>query len=223
MDLQLAARIAAAAVVSYLVGGISWAYIIGKRFYGIDVRVHGSGNLGATNVFRTLGAKAAIATLVLDVAKGAAAVGFAWWLVPTAAYGEAAHTWAMITATMAAIVGHSYSPYIGFKGGKGIATAAGALLVLTPYAWPFLLGIFVIVVAFSRIVSLGSVMDAIAYPFLCLVFYPGNWAILGFACVAASLVVWRHRSNIVRIARGEEPKVSFSGRGSAAREKKGDT
>lgn len=223
MDLQLGARIVAAAVVSYLVGGISWAYIIGKRFYGIDVRLHGSGNLGATNVFRTLGAKAAIATLVLDVAKGAAAVGFAWWLVPVATYGETAHTWAMITATMAAILGHSYSPYIGFRGGKGIATAAGALLVLTPYAWPFLLGIFIIVVAFSRIVSLGSVMDAIAYPLLCLVFYSGNWAILGFACAAASLVVWRHRANIVRIVRGEEPKISFSGRGSAAREKKGDT
>ncbi len=125
MDLQLGVRIVAAAVVSYLVGGISWAYIIGKRFYGIDVRLHGSGNLGATNVFRTLGAKAAIATLVLDVAKGAAAVGFAWWLVPVATYGETAHTWAMIAATMAAILGHSYSPYIGFRGGKGIATAAG--------------------------------------------------------------------------------------------------
>jgi glycerol-3-phosphate acyltransferase PlsY len=223
MDLQLAARIVAIAVLGYLVGGISWAYIIGKRFYSIDVREHGSGNLGATNVFRTLGAKAAIATLLLDAAKGAAAVGFAWWLVPTAMFGESAHTWAMIVATMAAILGHSYSPYIGFRGGKGIATAAGALLVLTPYPWPFLLGIFIIVVAFSRMVSLGSVVDAIAYPLLCVVFYPGNWAIIAFSVVAASLVVWRHRANIVRIVRGEEPKISFSGRGSAAREKKGDT
>ena len=199
-------------------------YIIGKRFYGIDVRAHGSGNLGATNVFRTLGAKAAIATLVLDVAKGAAAVGFAWWLVPAATYGETAHTWAMIAATMAAILGHSYSPYIGFRGGKGVATAAGALLVLTPYA--------VAVPAWHVHRRRSAVANGLARlgdgcdrrtrsSALCST--PGNWAILGFACAAASLVVWRHRANIVRIVRGEEPKISFSGRGSAAREKKGDT
>ncbi len=223
MDLRLAVSFVAIVAVGYLVGGVSWAYIIGKRLYGIDVREHGSGNLGATNVFRTLGAKAAIATLVLDAAKGAAAVGFAWWLVPTSVFGESAHTWAMIAATMAAILGHSYSPYIGFRGGKGVATAAGALLVLTPYPWPFLLGMFIVVVALSRMVSLGSVVIATAYPFLCLFFYPGNWPILIFAFVAAALVVWRHRTNIVRIWRHEEPKISFKGRGTAAREKKGDS
>jgi glycerol-3-phosphate acyltransferase PlsY len=219
MDWQLAARVAALLVFGYLVGGVSWSLIIGKRFFNIDVREHGSGNLGATNVFRTLGTKAAIATLLLDAAKGSLAVGFAWWLVPVGAYGETAHTWAMIGATMAAIFGHSYSPYIGFRGGKGVATAAGALLVFTPYPWPFLLGLCVVVVALSRMVSLGSVVIAVAYPILCLVFYPGNWTIFGFACVAAGLVIWRHRANIVRIWRREEPKISFKGRGAAARQK----
>ena len=219
MALQLAVRIVAILAVAYLVGGISWALIIGKRFYNVDVRQHGSGNLGATNVFRTLGAKAAAVTLLLDIAKGALAVGFAWWLVPTATFGETAHTWAMIVATMAAIFGHSYSPYIGFKGGKGVATAAGALLVFTPYPWPIMLGTFILVVALSRMVSLGSVMVALEYPALCLIFYPGNWTIFGFASVAAGLVIWRHRTNIARIWRGEEPKISFSGRGSETRKK----
>jgi acyl phosphate:glycerol-3-phosphate acyltransferase len=222
MDSQLAVRFAAILVFGYLVGGISWSLIIGKTFYQIDVRDSGSGNLGATNVFRALGAKAAIATLLLDAAKGSLAVGFAWWLVPTVPYGESAHTWAMIAATMAAIFGHSYSPYIGFKGGKGVATAAGALLVFTPYPWPFLFGSFILVVAFSRMVSLGSIVVAVEYPILCLVFYPGNWTIFGFACVAAGLVIWRHRANIVRIWRREEPRVSFGGRGTEAR-KKGDS
>jgi acyl phosphate:glycerol-3-phosphate acyltransferase len=219
VNVGLAAGVIAILAVGYLVGGISWSLIIGKRFYGVDVRDHGSGNLGATNVFRTLGAKAAIITLVLDAAKGAVAVGFAWWLVPTATYGESAHTWAMILATMAAILGHSYSPYIGFRGGKGVATAAGALLVFTPYPWPILLGTFVIVVLLSRMVSLGSVLIAFEYPILCLIFYPGNWTIFGFACIAAGLVIWRHRANIVRIWRHEEPKISFSGRGAATKEK----
>jgi len=221
MDSQLAVRLIAIALVGYFVGGVSWALIIGRIFYRIDMREQGSGNLGATNVFRTLGAKAAIATLLLDAAKGAAAVGFAWWIVPTAAFGESAHTWAMILATMAAIFGHSYSPYIRFRGGKGVATAAGALIILTPYPWPFLLGLFIVVVALTRMVSLGSVVIAGAYPVACWVFYPSNWAIIGFAVVAASLVIWRHRANIGRIIRREEPTISFSGRGAARKGKGG--
>ncbi len=203
--------------VAYLLGGISWALIIGKVFYKIDVREHGSGNLGATNVFRTLGIKAAIGTLVLDIGKGAAAVGFAYLLF--SGESELAQQWAMIMATIAAILGHSYSPYIRFAGGKGVATAAGALLVLTPEPWLILLLTFILVIVLFRMVSLGSVIIAIEYPLLCLFFYPGDWLIIGFATVAGALVVWRHRTNIARIYRKEESKVSFSGRGSATRGK----
>lgn len=215
MDVASYMRYAAVMLVAYLIGGIPWALIIGKRFYRIDVRQVGSGNLGATNVFRALGAKAAVATLLLDAAKGAAAVGVAYAVF--SADSELAQQWAMILATMAAILGHSYSPYIRFAGGKGVATAAGALLVLTPQPWPFLLGAFIILVVLFRIVSLASVIIAIMYPLLCAVFYPGDWLIIGFATVAAALVIWRHRMNIVRIFRGEESKVSFRGRGSATR------
>lgn len=222
MAWELAARFAATLVVAYLLGGVPWALIIGKRFYGIDVRSHGSGNLGATNVFRALGAKPAIATLLLDAAKGAAAVGLAAWFVSAATYGGTARTWAMIGATMAAMLGHSYSPYIGFRGGKGVATAAGAVLVLTPQPWAVLLAVFLVVFFATRIVSLGSIVIALGYPVMCFVFYPGDWTIIGFSCVAACLVVWRHRANIVRIWRHEESKIAFGGRGSAAR-KKGDS
>lgn len=218
MDWQLVFRLVATAAFAYLLGGIPWALIIGKRFYGIDLRTKGSGNLGATNVLRVLGAKAAAATFALDVAKGAAAVGFAVLLLPAAQF-PLAQEWGMIVATMAAILGHSYSPYIAFKGGKGVATAAGAVLVLTPYPWPVLLLTWLLVIVLFRIVSLGSVVIAVEYPLLCLLFYPGNWPILGFAVVAATLVVWRHRANIARIVRGQEPRVSFKDRGNAARSK----
>ena len=219
MDWQLAWRVALTLAAAYLLGGIPWALVIGRRFYHIDVREHGSGNLGATNVFRALGAKAAIATLVLDAAKGSLAVGVAVWLVPTYAFGDLPHQWAMIAATLAAMLGHSYSPYAGLRGGKGVATAAGALLVITPMAWPFLFGTFLILIVLTRMVSLGSVLIAIEYPFLCLLLYRGEWPILIFSTVAAALVLWRHRTNIVRIFRGQEPKISLSKRGSAAREK----
>jgi acyl phosphate:glycerol-3-phosphate acyltransferase len=221
MSWELAIRLLASIAFAYLAGGIPWALIIGLKFYKIDLRIEGSGNLGATNVLRVLGAKAAAATLALDIAKGAAAVGVAVLLVPVVPFGVLAHEWAMILATMAAILGHSYSPYIKLKGGKGVATAAGALLVLTPYPWPILLLTWLLVIAIFRIVSLGSIVIAIEYPILCLIFYPGDWLLIGFATVAATLVVWRHRANVVRIFRGQEPKVSFKNRGSAARNKGG--
>lgn len=217
MDVASVIRYAAVIAVAYLLGAIPWAFIIGKRFYHIDMREHGSGNLGATNVLRTLGTKAAIATLLLDAAKGSAAVGIAYAVF--SAGDESALRWGMIAATIAAILGHSYSPYIRFAGGKGVATAAGALLVLTPGPWPVLLGSWIILLLLFRMVSLSSVIVAIEYPLLCAVFYPGDWLTIGFAAVTAALVVWRHRTNIVRIFRREESKVSFSGRGSATRGK----
>lgn len=217
MIAEIIIRFAAVIAVAYLLGGIPFALIIGLRFYDIDVRKHGSGNLGATNVFRALGAKAAIATLSLDLLKGSAAVGVAYLVF--AGQTDLLREWAMIAATIAAVAGHSYSPYIRFAGGKGVATAAGALLVLTPVPWPFLLGTFIIVVLLFRMVSLGSVIIAAEYPLLCLLFYPGDWPILAFSFGIAALVIWRHRTNIVRIVRGEESKISFRGRGSAARGK----
>lgn len=213
----LIARIAAAHVVAYLLGGIPWSLIIGRRFFGIDPRDHGSGNLGATNTLRVLGARAGAAVFALDIAKGAAAVAMAMLIVPPGVLDPVWRDWVLIGAGMAAIVGHSYSPYAKFAGGKGVATAAGAIAVLMPLAWPILFLSFVLVVALSRMVSLGSVLIAIEFPLLILALYRDRPAFVTFAFVAAALVVWRHRANIGRIIRGEESKISLSSRGSATR------
>lgn len=213
---ELVIRIAAVVVASYLIGGVPWALIIGKRFYGIDPREHGSGNLGATNVFRVLGARAGGTTLALDALKGALAVLVSSFVV-TDTFGIAARDWTAVGAMMVAVLGHAYSPYIGFKGGKGVATSAGGLLVLTPLAVAIELLLFVAVTATTRMVSLGSVVIAIAYPVLVFVLYPRSPSLMTVSVVLAALVLWRHRTNIVRIARGEESRVSLSRRGEALR------
>ncbi len=205
-------RIAAPFVVAYLVGGIPWSLIVGKRFYGIDPRLSGSGNLGATNAYRTLGARAAIIVLALDIAKGALAVALAMLLCPPTVVGNA-RDWVMIGVAMTAVLGHMYSPYIGFKGGKGVATAAGAIAVVMPLVWPILLLTFLAVVAIWRMVSLGSIVIAVEFPLLVWAFYPDHAAFLVFAVVGATLVIFRHRANIARIYRGEESKISWGGWG----------
>lgn len=213
--MPLALVIAGVLVVSYLLGGIPWSLIVGRCFYGLDLREHGSGNLGATNVFRALGARAAVSTLLLDALKGSIAVVIAGFVVSSSAYGVAAHEWTRVAAMLAAVAGHSYSPYIRLRGGKGVATSAGALLVLTPAAFAIELAVFLSVVVATRMVSLGSVIVAVLYPGLVLWLYPGNTPLLVTVCVLAGLVVWRHRSNLVRIARGEERKISIRRRGEA--------
>lgn len=203
---MLEVRIVISVAAAFMLGAIPWALIIGLRLYGVDLRKQGSGNLGATNVYRILGTRAGIMTAVLDVAKGAAAVGLAWAIVPPS-LNLLAHDWTLIGATLAAMLGHSYSPYIRFAGGKGVAVAAGALLVLTPKVWPLLLLTFVLVIALTRYVSLGSVIAAVSFPVWAYFFYGDNYATVVFAVGAAAIVVWRHRSNLARLARREETKI----------------
>lgn len=209
-------RVAAPYLVGYLVGAIPFSLIVGKRFYGVDLRQHGSGNLGATNTFRTLGARAGLAVFALDVAKGAGAVALSMLLCPKSIIGDARDL-VMVGVAAAAILGHSYSPYIRFKGGKGVATAAGAIAVMMPLAWPILFLSFLAIVAASRMVALGSVIIAIEFPVLMWLMYPDRRVFLAFAIPIALFVIWRHRTNIVRIARGQENRISLSGRGVAKR------
>ena len=213
-------RIVAALAVSYLLGAIPFSLIVSKRFFGIDLREHGSGNLGATNTFRVLGARAGAAVFALDVGKGAAAVGAGMLLLIGSGLSHDARDWALIGVAMASVVGHSYSPYIRLRGGKGVATAAGAIAVLMPLAWPLLFFTWLLVIALSRMVSLGSVIIAIQFPLLMWLLYRDRPAFLVFALITAAFVVWRHRSNLARIARGQEAKISLRGRASAvARDK----
>ncbi len=206
--MDLAIRIVVILVGSYLVGAIPFSLVVGKLYYHVDLRNEGSGNLGATNTYRVLGWKAGLAAAVLDIAKGSAAVGLAALLTP-AGFDSLQQDWLLIAAALASVVGHSYSPYVGMRGGKGVATAAGALLFITPLAWPFLLVTLVGIAVTTRYVSLGSISAAILYPILCLMFYRDRPAVLYSAFLMAGVVLWRHRSNMGRLRRGEESKIAF--------------
>ena len=207
--MQTAVRIIIALSTAYLIGAVPFALIVGKLGYRKDLREYGSGNLGATNVYRVLGWKAALLVAVLDVSKGALAVGLAAW-----AYGihatDPAHDWMLIGSLIAAMLGHSYSPYIRFSGGKGVATAAGGLLIITPLALVVLVLSFFGIALITRWVSLGSVIAAIEFPLLCLLLYGDRTPIVIMSFAASALVIWRHRSNIARMFRGEETRFTFS-------------
>lgn len=192
------------AVLAYLLGGVPWALIVGKRVAGIDLRTIGSGNLGATNVARSLGGRWAVAVFFLDFAKGAVPVALALALAPPA-WRDAL----MVAGALGAILGHLYSPYIKFRGGKGLAVTAGAASVMNPLC--FLVGavIFFAVALSTRWVSVGAMTVGLAYPPLVLLLYPGRPVNLAFSMVVSGVLIWSHRSNIGRLVRGEEPKASW--------------
>jgi len=209
-------RFVAACVVGYLLGAIPFSLIIGKTFFDVDPRKFGSGNLGASNTLRVLGGRAAIAVLLLDALKGACAVLVASLLVTEPAFGATVHSWALVAGTFAAIFGHAFSPYIDFKGGKGVATTAGALFAMQPIVVAILAVFFFTIVYFTRYVSVGSMVCAALYPILVLVFYR-EFPFVLFAFLVAVLIIWLHRSNIVRLRAGEESKISIKQRGSHSR------
>jgi len=206
--MDLAIRLGLILAGSYLVGAIPFSLILSKLFYHVDLRNEGSGNLGATNTYRVLGWKAGLAAAILDIAKGSAAVGLAALLTP-AGFEPLQQDWLLIAAALAAVLGHSYSPYVHMRGGKGVATAAGALLFITPLAWPFLLFTIIAVTALTGYVSVGSISAATLYPILCVLFYRDRPAVLLASFLIAGIVIWRHRSNIGRLRRGEETKMVF--------------
>ena len=206
---------AAALLAAYLIGGIPGAYVVGRLARGVDIREHGSGNVGTTNAFRVLGPWPALWVLIIDIAKGAVAVLVAppiFRLVSGAIPAQAAApeyfaSALALLAALAAIAGHTYTPFLAFRGGKGIATAAGALLVLTPIAVLILIALFATIVLATRLVSLASIVIALLYPPLVYLLYRDVPGALAIATLAAALVIWRHRSNIGRLARGEERKI----------------
>jgi glycerol-3-phosphate acyltransferase PlsY len=193
-------------VAAYLIGSIPFGILLAKLFGGVDVRKAGSGNIGATNVARVAGPLPGILTLVLDGVKGAAAVWLAAWFANESAL------W-MTVAGLSALLGHCFPMWLRFRGGKGVATAAGMFLAL---CWPAALGaigVFILVVLFSRFVSLGSVSAAAAMPLLIYLLWAPHHApppVITFgAFAAAMLVVYKHDANIQRLVEGREPKFSF--------------
>jgi acyl phosphate:glycerol-3-phosphate acyltransferase len=200
-------------LVAYFLGSIPFGLLLAKLFGNADVRKAGSGNIGAANVARVAGPLAGILTLVLDTAKGAAAVLLA------ARFTHESAAWMMLAA-LAALVGHCFSVWLKFKGGKGVATALGVFLALcTPAALAALL-LFALVAASWRYVSLGSISAAAAMPLLMYFLWAPHHApplIITFGSLAATvLVVYQHRANIQRLVRGEEPRFSVSKKKGAA-------
>jgi glycerol-3-phosphate acyltransferase PlsY len=182
--------------------------VVGKLFYHTDIREHGSGNLGATNTFRVLGTVPGIIVLVLDAAKGAVAVLLSSWVLHvTGAGASVPESWFLLLVMFAAMAGHTYSPYLRFSGGKGVATAAGALLVLMPLVVLALLVVLLVVLALSRMEEHGSVVVALLFPLLAYAFYSTDPVSVALTVLAAALVVFRHRSNISRIMQGKEAKI----------------
>ena len=196
-------------LLGYVSGSLPWGLWLGRWFRGVDVRTLGSGNLGATNVFRTLGPGLGIATLLLDMLKGALPV----WVVPALPIAEGfpgGPDVCGLAVGMAAILGHVFTFLAGFRGGKGVATTAGVLFAIAPRAFAAFTLVFFVTVAITRYISLGSVLGAIAFA-LVLAFSPGGVRspTFAFGAIAAVLVLWRHRENLTRIARGTERKFSW--------------
>lgn len=196
-------------IVAYLLGSIPFGLLLTKLFGGGDVRKAGSGNIGATNVARVAGPLPGILTLLLDTAKGAAAV----WLA--AHFSNESATW-MTIAALAALIGHCFPLWLKFHGGKGVATAAGVFLMLSPLALLGSVIVFILVVAFWRYVSLGSISAAAAMPLLIYLLWAPHHApplaVTFGALGAAILIIYKHDGNIQRLVEGEEPKFSFSKR-----------
>lgn len=190
-----------AVLAAYLMGSIPFAQLLSKR-QGVDLRRVGSGNVGASNVLRTLGVRPAVVAMMLDAVKGTVAVLIAQRVTNGVA--------APVAAGLASMIGHVYPIWLRFRGGKGVATAAGAFAVLTPVAAAVAVGVFVLSVAITRFISVGSMAAAITL---------AGWAIVSDAptavgigaAVAAVLVIVGHRANVIRLAAGTERRIGQRG------------
>ena len=204
-----------AALLCYLLGSLNTSIIASRLVFGDDVRRHGSGNAGLTNMLRTYGAKGAVLTLAGDILKTALSVVVGGLLLGLQYQGPFSVGFGGYLGVFFCMLGHTFPVYYRFKGGKGVLCAAVGLGILTPIVMGVSLLVFVIVVAFTRYISLGSIVSAAMDPLflnvLFKVFYtstpPAHVLLISFA--AAAMIIWMHRSNIVRLWRGEENKFSI--------------
>lgn len=196
-------------LVSYMIGSIPTAVWVGRKFYGIDVRTRGSGNAGATNTIRVLGWKAGIPVLLIDVFKGLAAVLLVDPMIQFTD-GDPVKAYVLLAASVAAVLGHTFPLWAGFKGGKGVATLLGVGFGLFPMAALVALLIFIVVFAVTRYVSLASLTAGISFPFLVFFIFPANhWIFYVLAVSVAIFLPITHRKNILRLIQGTENKISF--------------
>lgn len=201
-----------AMVISYLCGSIPSSVWWGKGFHGIDVRQHGSRNAGATNTFRVLGPKAGIPVLILDVLKGFLPVRLLPLWSGTEPYSDA---WTLLRVLLvsAAVIGHLYPVFAGFRGGKGIATSLGGVLAIHPGSAFICVAVFFIVFYFSRYVSLSSLVAAVTFPLAVTFIYREPSVVLKvFSLLLCVTVFYTHRQNIGRLLKGTEGRMNFLGR-----------
>ena len=187
-----------ALVAAYLIGAIPVGFIVARLFGETDIRRAGSGNIGATNVLRTLGALAAVVTLLGDIAKGYLAVSVARALGPA--------PWGGAAGAVLAVVGHCWPVFLGFRGGKGVATSFGAFLALAPLATLPAALVWIVVTASFRYVSLASIMACLCLP-LGTLLLPYPWAAVGATLCTAAIIIWRHAENIRRLLHGTERRL----------------
>jgi glycerol-3-phosphate acyltransferase PlsY len=225
--------------VSYIIGSIPTSIIAGRLLKGIDVRQFGSGNAGGTNAFRVLGWKAGLAVTLIDIAKGTVAavyvVGF-FKAHPVGAFPDINEVALSLIAGMSAVIGHVFTVFAGFKGGKGVSTAAGMLIGIAPVSMLMVIGIFILAVTLSRYVSLGSILAALAFPLIIAIrkyifdlgggldyyvrFLGAKWFVhdsldyhlLIFGLIVAAAIIYTHRANIKRLLSGTENRLKFGRR-----------
>lgn len=196
-------------LIAYLLGSIPTAVWVGKSYYGIDVRAHGSKNAGATNTFRVLGKKPGIVVLSIDVLKGASAVLLPYLFLHDTIEYERLIQIQLLTAILA-ILGHVFPLFANFKGGKGVATSLGIIIGIHPPAAGICLGVFLIVFILSKYVSLGAIITAISFPLLIIfLFHVESIWLRGFSILLGSVVVLTHKKNILRLVKGEESKMNL--------------
>ena len=185
-------------LLAYLLGPIPSGLIVGKLFYKIDIREHGSGNLGGTNTFRTLGVKAGTAVTLMDILKGTLAASLPLF------FASDLH---LLIAGIVAVIGHMYPIFAGFRGGKAVATSGGILLAYAPFLFVFMLTFFLISLFVTKYVSLSSILTAVAAFLYAL--YTGDPALIIVVSLLGIFVIYRHRANIQRIRSKTEPKIKW--------------
>ena len=200
------------AIIAYLIGSINFSVILSKKMAGFDVREKGSGNAGTTNMLRSVGKKAAAITLVCDVLKGVVAILIAIFIGKTVQGSNGALL--VQVAGIAVILGHTFPVFFKFKGGKGVATSLGVLIMSNWQIGLICLVFALILIALTQMVSVGSIAAAILYPVLTL-FIPQNYIVPGnyliYSIILAVLIVFNHRENVKRLLNGTENKISFKG------------
>lgn len=198
-------------VLAYLIGSLPSAVWLGQAYYGIDVRDFGSGNAGATNTFRVLGTRAGIFVMALDIFKGLTAVTLATVWMQLGFIGESQIVLFKLVFGISAVVGHIFPIYVGFKGGKGVATLLGMVLGINPLVAVTCIAVFLIVLLLTKYVSLGSILGTLTFPIMLIIsdIEPNELILIIFGFTFFMVVLFTHKKNVFRILNGTENKVNF--------------